>query len=987
MIRLLLAFLAACGDALQGPAPRPSRAFALRTYASVAPEDGKSVFVKNLHFHADAKDLTKVCEKFYGKVDRVWIPEGKGFGSVFFASAAAANKALEAGEVKVRGRPAYLVANTRPGGARADAIRSLHSAARGPRAPERRGVLEALAVAGSPRDARELGIAAAALAAAKARRECLEVLASFEGAPTSAYNAALAALRVESAQDAALAADLVAAAPEANCRTFGSAIGACKRGGGYKDSARAFHAAAVDAGQANAVVHNELIACYGRCGDWRAALDALEDMFESELAPDEVSLNAAIHACASAGEVGAAARVFEVGFARAGCYPTKVTFNSLLRASHAAAKKRRSGAPLSEDEDARDRASTVQRVREILQKMAQCGERPDDVTVNSALSAYGACGAVDSAKRLFSGALRDGTATTVTANAYLNALAVAGDARQAADVLRKTLPESGIRSDATSWNTAIAACAGVDASLAEELLDAMPPHFGDRSSYAYASALAGVDKAQGADAAKRLLRRADDAGAATTVVLNAALAALDRCGDFAGVRQLLETGFEARGVSADAVSWNTALWSLARPEHAPHEALEVFEAMVAGRATAPPPDSRSYGAAVAAAAQSGDHEAALDLLTRAGPLADGALHNDVLKACATAAAPEAALDLVETMDRRGLVADAVGVTSLLTAAARAGRAFPEAFARFDALDAPDVAAFNAAISLADRAGDQRLAMAYFRALAEHGALAPDATSFCAAITACERSDTPKWRTALALLKGSLQALDAPDAACYVATMQTLVAAKELDRALKLLDDACVRDFDAQSRFSLHRTLQVGCVAAGRLDTATELGLAMDRDNLRGLRPLARARLRGRLVSFDNDGNRATTDALRRVKALQKRAAHAFVTSALPVDFQKTAPIAAQEASLLQHAEKKALAALLDDPDAGGSAGPLLVEINFKMCADCHAFFKACSEALGRTLSVREPSTTHIFADGACSCKDAWRWEARHASHAEAPAPP
>ena len=43
-----------------------------------------------------------------------------------------------------------------------------------------------------------------------------EVLASFEGAPTSAYNAALAALRVESAQDAALAADLVAAAPEAN---------------------------------------------------------------------------------------------------------------------------------------------------------------------------------------------------------------------------------------------------------------------------------------------------------------------------------------------------------------------------------------------------------------------------------------------------------------------------------------------------------------------------------------------------------------------------------------------------------------------------------------------------------------------------------------------------------------------------------------------------------------------------------------------------
>ena len=87
-------------------------------------------------------------------------------------------------------------------------------------------------------------------------------------------------------------------------------------------------------------------------------------------------------------------------------------------------------------------------------------------------------------------------------------------------------------------------------------------------------------------------------------------------------------------------------------------------------------------------------------------------------------------------------------------------------------------------------------------------------------------------------------------------------------------------------------------------------------------------------------------------------------------------------SLKYHAEKKALARLL----ASGAA-ELEMTINFKVCADCHAFFKACSEALGRTLSVREPSTTHVFADGACSCKDAWRWEARHASHAQAPAPP
>ena len=79
-------------------------------------------------------------------------------------------------------------------------------------------------------------------------------------------------------------------------------------------------------------------------------------------------------------------------------------------------------------------------------------------------------------------------------------------------------------------------------------------------------------------------------------------------------------------------------------------------------------------------------------------------------------------------------------------------------------------------------------------------------------------------------------------------------------------------------------------------------------------------------------------------------------------------------SLALHAEKKALAALLE----AGADEDLLVEINFQMCADCHAFFKSASGALGRTLTVREAKkTTHVFEGGACSCGDAWRWEARH----------
>ena len=88
-------------------------------------------------------------------------------------------------------------------------------------------------------------------------------------------------------------------------------------------------------------------------------------------------------------------------------------------------------------------------------------------------------------------------------------------------------------------------------------------------------------------------------------------------------------------------------------------------------------------------------------------------------------------------------------------------------------------------------------------------------------------------------------------------------------------------------------------------------------------------------------------------------------------------------SLSNHAEKKALAQLLIDEEKNGnknapSFAPLSVEINFKMCADCHDFFKGASACLGRRITVKEPTMLHVFEDGECSCNDSWRWEERHA---------
>ena len=85
-------------------------------------------------------------------------------------------------------------------------------------------------------------------------------------------------------------------------------------------------------------------------------------------------------------------------------------------------------------------------------------------------------------------------------------------------------------------------------------------------------------------------------------------------------------------------------------------------------------------------------------------------------------------------------------------------------------------------------------------------------------------------------------------------------------------------------------------------------------------------------------------------------------------------------SLQGHAEKLAIADLLrreKEAGDGDSDEPLELSINFKVCADCHSFFKAVAGQLGRQITVREPKLTHVFlSNGECSCDDRWRWEAR-----------
>jgi len=1011
-----------------------------------------SVFVKNLAYEATKEDIIQACERSYGPVEDVWIPKGsskKGYASVFFKSANSAQKALQNGRLRVLGRNAYLAENTRKKDTQGDAFRFLAAVSKGDfgsPSKTKQTVLEAVAKAGIPRNQKETGILAASLARIRAKDELFRVLNDKSG--TSVFNAALSALSVSDQTDCSLAKDIVKMAeqgPGVNARTYATAIASIKRGSdaavhgngntnindNLSKAASAFLQTAIDKGVANHVVYNELISCHGKKGAWKKAMQVLDQMFEDkDVEPTEVSLNAAINSCATCGEMDAAQKIYHESFKKAKLTPNLLTTNSLVSTAHRWIKKRRSlhrggtdhshhgNSDISSNTnflDPSDAKKAIDFVRSVIQDASKRGDELDVISVNSLISTYGAAGDVQSAMKIFVDACKSQIATTVTANAALSALATSGEQQKALTLIHKldtkTLP---ISSDTTSWNTAISACGpSGDWQTALQLLQEMP-HKPD--AHTFASMLSVIQPENDmddevsassratAESVNDLLSRADKAKATTTFVLNAALAALDRLGDGAAVHKLFEVGFEERNLVPDAISYNTVIYSLGKND--PALALDIFSQILQDQTLEP--DEQTYGAVVSALAHSGLYEEALQIAkTCPQTLERIDVYNEALFACHNAGEPQAALDLLRDMETNGPTPNLVSKTIAMNACAKAGQHYEDAFALFDKLQQPDLICYNSAIALAEKAEDPDLAISYLTRLVRDPSTAPDAVSFCSAIAACERGENPRVRTALRLLKESCKAVG-PNAACYIATAQTLAAAGEVPKAIELLDHDCYETFDKQSQYVLYRTIQVAAASSGDSEQADRIGQEMHKHNLKALAPQAWARIGGGLLEFDNKiagssseeieslelgQEGATTNSMaaeiaNTVQDLVQQMNHEFVTSALPLEFQAHSRQKGQEISLANHAEKKALAQLLleerkkSSSDFGDTYTTLSVEINFKMCADCHAFFKGASSVLDRRITVKEPTMLHVFEDGECSCKNSWRWEERH--HASSP---
>ena len=254
-------------------------------------------------------------------------------------------------------------------------------------------------------------------------------------------------------------------------------------------------------------------------------------------------------------------------------------------------------------------------------------------------------------------------------------------------------------------------------------------------------------------------------------------------------------------------------------------------------------------------------------------------------------------------------------------------------------------------------------------------LEPDVISYNAAISACEKGS--QWQRALGLLGDMRQLKLEPNIATFTALMQAVVTSGNIDDGFSLLQEAEAAGFATDPEaYAMHRTLLMACQFAGDTERVNLMKVLMKRHGVsRGARAVASAVISGQLKQFSNQ---IENDA--RMLKLCTEVGHEVQLDALPMVFLDSSTKGQQKRSLRNHAEKKALAEML----AHGCAS-LEIGVNFHMCVDCHEFFKGASALLGRRIEVREPGVLHRFNEGACSCDDQWRWEARFVAEAAAAA--
>ena len=203
----------------------------------------------------------------------------------------------------------------------------------------------------------------------------------------------------------------------------------------------------------NVKEYSMAITARGRVGQWKEALDLLDDMKFKGHPPNAIAYNVAITALERAHKPKRAFALLREMEA-AGIQPTVVTYNSLISACA--------------------KGEQAQWALELLREMAAKGLAPDVKSYSAAVSACARGGEGKEAQRL----LQEMTARGVPPNAvtYTSVMAACETGDEALALLRQ-MSASGMAPDRVSYNRVLAACAkSRQWQMLDELFEEMASH-------------------------------------------------------------------------------------------------------------------------------------------------------------------------------------------------------------------------------------------------------------------------------------------------------------------------------------------------------------------------------------------------------------------------------------------------------------------------------------------------------------------------------
>ena len=694
-------------------------------------------------------------------------------------------------------------------------------------------------------------------------------------------------------------------------------------------------------------------ACIGPAR-WRAAVEVLEMMPKGM--PTVTTYSLATRACAKAGRLGEASRMLK-SIDISGMSPerrsmaTKAVLNAYNSALDAAGKQGRWRE--AQDLLERLRNQVAPSAHSFLAATTACANLPADKT-SSRVGAWRLGDPSMEAEERAAAALallREMSSYGLPAdarcyNAALRACALQRDPSRGLSV-RGSMREHGLKPDALTYAAAISCCSRDEAeegwSVALSLLEEMKSEGVAPDLVTYGAAIAACSAAARWKEAVEVLDSMEAAGVTPDVVCySSCISALgrgDRCDEALGLLSKLE---QHATVRPNTIAYNAAISACERSGRWV-DALRLFESM-RSRGAECAPNTVSLNAAISACEKGGQWQKAMELLEGYGSetSASSSLGRD-------AASYTAAMSALSTSAR--LIADPS--ESELQDVGERARGLLE---RIEAAGIrPDAATYNAAISALEKAGQWQGALELYRQMSSRHGLSPNVVTFNA-------------------------------------LMQALGAAGRVAEGFELLEEFDEAGYaNTTWSYSVHRTLLQACRANGTTEQVERVQAAMTRRGLSAVAPVARASSNGESLRYTNrhrftsSVNGTASEVGRAARELWTRVARSRrykpTYEALPYGFTRSASRPEMVRSLQGHAEKLALADLLRRAKERGGpsapdAEPLELSINFKVCADCHGFFKAASSLIGQPITVREPKVTHSFSAGECSCGDRWRWEAR-----------